>query len=71
MDADYLILRQQINWLDECLRSQGNISRDVQIRLWKLEQRVHKLGATVHALREVLLKRSVIKQEDLDLHSLD
>ena len=71
MDAEYLLVSQQINWVDEVLRSQGNISRDVQIRLWRLEQRVHNLGATVHALREVLLKRSVIKQEDLDLHSLD
>ena len=71
MEAEYLLLRQQTNWVNEVVRSQGNISRGVQIRLWKLEQLVYNLGATVHALREVLLKRAIIKQEDLDLHSLD
>ena len=71
MEAEYVLLRQQIHWVDEVLRSQGNISRGVQIRLWRLEQLVYNLGATVQALREVLLKRAIIKQEDLDLHSLD
>ena len=82
MDADYLtdsrallqqqrFFRQQIGWLDECVRSQGNLSRNLQIRVWHLEQRVHELGAAVSALREVLLQRSVISRADYDLQSLD
>ena len=71
MEAEYVLLRQQIHWVDEVLRSQGSLARGERLKLWRLELLVCSLGATLASLKETLLRRGIIQQVDLDLNALD
>ena len=71
MEAEYILLRQQLHWTDEVLRSQGSLARLERIKVWRLEQLTCRLSSLLAALQETLLRREIIRQVDLDLNSLD
>ena len=69
--GEYVLLRQQLHWTDEVLRSQGSLARLERIKVHRLEQLVARLSALISALQETLLRREIIRQVDLDLNTLD
>ena len=65
------ILRQQVGWLDEVVRSQGNLRRESDLRVHRLELKLQALHEVVQSLLEALLQRSVVSRADIGLHTLD
>ena len=64
-------LRQQVGWLDEVVRSQGNLRRKLRLRVVGLELKLQALHEVVQSILETLLQRSVVCRADIDLHTLD
>ena len=64
-------LRQQVGWLDEVVRSQGNLRRELHLRVVGLELKLQALQEVAQSMLEALLQRSVVSRADIDLHTLD
>ena len=71
MEAGYTLLRQQLLWIDEVLRSQGALARLERIKIYRLEQLVCRLGLLLSALQDTLLRLEIVRQVDVDLNTLD
>ena len=60
--SDYAWLRAQLLWLDEVVRSQGNLHRLLVIKVYQLEEDLRSLRAHIEQRPPTA---------EVDLHSLD